>query len=251
MVDQAYIDDLLIHEIPWTTHALSKFKGLGSPAPREDRPERAREHGLIELTSLYGGRVFSLVGYVIGPTLADSWDLLDELKRRFAMNGLQHTLKWRRQGLAYLERADVVVATALDDDFPIRGRRLKWAVDLVAADPRMYADTLSTVVVGTAADVTTLGNFPTRPVLTVTGPGATCTIYNDSLTAENTIKVTGTGGATVIVDCAAKTVKVGGILHPDKVVAQETFWWSLKSGVNALRITGGGSLSVSWRDARI
>lgn len=252
MFDAVYIDSLQIHSIPVDpNYAVSKLTGVaGSPQGRDDRPDNVREHGLIELTTFYGGRPIELKGMVKASSLAAFWPLWDNLKKQFALNGLVHTLKWERQGLGYLEKCDVSVAGQFEEDFPVQNQPFaRYTVDLIAADPRIYTAASTTASIGGSGTVTTLGTFPTKPIITVTGASGTLTVTNTSLSTENTIVINGVTG-TVVIDTSNKTVTVGGVLRPDLVNAASTFWFALKAGANVLTASSG-SISVTWFDARI
>lgn len=255
MIAEAYIGSLNIHDLSVTgTVALSRFGGLGTPDPREDRPDRARRHGGIELTTYYHPRVWDIEGYIRGPNENALWDTLDTLKEALALNGLTHTLKWKRMGKSYLERATVVVGSTIDPVLHVSGQTMPFAMTLVSADPRLYVDTAETITFAGAGTATNSGNFSTPPTITFQGGGTNPGLRNNALAAENQINMSYTmlSGDTIVVDVGARTVKLNGIDRPDILNMATTDFWSLTTGANSLTKLGGAvSVTVDWRSARI
>jgi hypothetical protein len=164
-----------------------------------------------------------------------------------------------------------------------------WAVQLLADDPRMYADILKTVTYdptaagsGFGADMTTgggsdlvggivfgtpstgllnvnnQGNFPTPVEFTVTGPSTNPRITN--VTHGLSIYTTGlamVNGDQLVVDTSLRTVKLNGLSRPDLLDVAQTTWWEAKAGDNLTQLVGTGhvggqtSLTAKWRDARV
>lgn len=256
MIAEAYIDTYQLHGSPPQNYtcALRAFDGLGTPDQRANRPDRARRHGVIELTTYYGARVFEIDGYLSGSDTTDMWTKVDNLKQHFAMTGIQHVLKWRRQGLPYRERCEVVVGGPLDLPLRVVGPIVTWHATLVAADPRMYSDTLNTQTFAAAATLTNAGNFNTPPVITFNGPGTNPGLRNDELAAENEIhiKYTMGSGDAVVVDVAERTVTLNGADRPDLLDLATSDFWSLGYGdTHVTKLGGAASIQVDWRDARI
>lgn len=256
MIAEAFIDSLRLHGDPPHGYpcALRSFDGLGSPNSRENRPERARRHGAVELTTYYGARVIALAGIINGTSDADMWTQVDTLKRSFALVGSPHVLKFKRQGLAYFERCVVTVGSPLELPLRVVGPVVPWSATIVAADPRLYADTVSSASFAATATVTNGGNFGTPPVITFHGGGTNPGIQNTDLATENLIQMTYVmaGGDTIVVDVAARSVTLNGADRPDILNAATSSFWSLVSGTNALvKVGGATSIDIAWRDARI
>jgi hypothetical protein len=258
VITEAYIDGLKIHDtttgLPTYPFALSGAEGLlDTGVPREDRPQKARRHGLYELTSYYDGRPITLDGRCVETSHTNLWSSLDLLKQRFALSGLVHTLKWRRYGEAFLMRADVTVNSKIEIVMKpgFISPRAEWHVDLIAADPRMYKDALDTVTFSSAGNASNDGNFNSPPVITFNTPGVNPGLRNDELSAENEIKFTyGGGGTALVVDVKEREITLDGTSRPDLINPLANDFWSLVSGINHLTKTGGAtSVTVEWRDA--
>lgn len=291
MIDKLLVDGHLVHNVvggapdPAMKTALATMLGLGSPAPRASHSQRPRYHGDVDRTAYYGPRVINLAGWASGADPGDAWATVDTLKGWLALAG-DHVAVFRRTGLAYDER----VTFRVDGEVQAtpRGplsRTIAWAATLYCADPRVYADALSsgqydptTSSTGVGIDfpmtfplrfagagtttllVTNGGNYKTPPTLTITGP-ATPTAIDNETTGES-IYFTGlalSAGDAVVVDVARRQVRLGaaGTVRQDLVDASLTKWLELAPGPNSLRLRGGGfvagqtQLAVSYRDARV
>lgn len=257
MIASVTVDGSNVHTVGGSVR-LNRFDGLGSPAPRDNRPARAREHGAADFTTYYEPRVFNLEGYVVGSSLSAMWPLVDTLKQQFALNGLTHILRWVRETDALTYRAVVSVNSPLEIDLPLSGRHCEFAVTLVAADPRIYNNTLdsgSFASPATSVTVTNDGNFNTAPVVTFTGAGTNPGLRNGALTAENELRLTYTmvAGDTIVVDHGGKTVKLNGASRPDILnLTNPSHFWKLAAGSNALTLLGtAASVLVEFRDSWI
>lgn len=252
--------------------------------PRTQRRSRPRAHGSKDLSRYYEGRLYHLAGVLYGVSEEDAQARLDSFEEAIALDGDYVALQWRLAGRTDDETALVKVDGDLAYEFANDTRTaLRWALTLFAEDPRRYGATERTgtydpTAAGSGAgivfaevfplnfagtssthlDVTNAGNFPTPPVLTITGPVTNPIIDNDT-TGES---ITTSGLAlladeTAVIDVAAKTITVGGSLRPDLIDASATDWFELAKGSNLLRLRGTGmvtsetALAVSFHDARI
>jgi len=261
VIAEAWIDNTRLHGSPPQSYncALRSFSGLGTPAPRDNRPTHARRHGAVELTTYYDPRVIELQGYLRYNDEGAAWSALDVLKQQFALNGLTHTLRWRRIGFGYVEQAVVVPGEVMDVSLRPLGGVIPWGISLVCADPRMYRagpsggsyDPQSDTFSGSHT-LTTGGNFNTPPVITFNSPGANPGLRNDALLAENVLQLTAPSGGAITVDVERRTITRGGVNHPEFLNVSASDFWYLVSGANPLVPLGGaGSVTVTWRDATI
>jgi hypothetical protein len=279
VIEYAYLDSL---QIAGGTNGIDlvSVEGLGgSPQPRTDHLEKPRGHGAVDRTQFYAGRTIELTGEVWGATPTAIYTTVDLLKKQLAL-GSDHILKFRREGFGQDERVTVRVADEVDVVIDL-ARRIKWGVQLFAADPRLYGDTLKSsfydpTVVGlggidfpldfplvfgqsTSGQMTVenQGNFPTPPVLTIEGPVTNPKVDNE--TVGKTIDLTGTfvQADDVVIDVGSRRVTLNGAVRPDLIVVSTTAWWEIVPGDNTLRLRGssmaGGQtrLTVAFRDARI
>lgn len=277
------------------------IKGLaGSPPPKADTRDRARRHGLVDRTEFYQARLIEIdnavlsvartpdvTGLAIPMAGADTgtlWQALDLLKGSFAL-GTEHVLTFQRTGMPEAERVTARVAGELTADVSHDAPGvILWSVPLLAADPRIYSDTLKTAtyqpVAGGAgglsfplsfplafsADPSSAllnaendGNFPTPPVWTITGPVTNPQIV-DETTGESlfTINLSLLTGEELVIDVAGRDATINDTSRPDVIDASQSTWGELAVGTNVVRLLGTGmdvsagtALSVSFRDARI
>lgn len=281
MILTAEIDGFAIHG-GGNGVALTSIE-VGSPQPRQVVGSRPWQHGASDATRFYGPRLIALTGSIQAASLAELWQLLDDLKGSLAL-GSERTLTFERDGLGYAET--IVVRVDSPVDVPITAGMvqpyLAWGVSLLAPDPRFYGPQSSGSYDPTTTGdgglvfsldfplvfegdgsatltVTNEGNIETPPVFTITGPVVNPIIDNDS-TGES-IYTTGLDldtGDTVVIDVAARQVLLGGTTNrPDLIDSSTTTWFDLQPGSNQLRLRGTGmsatetELAVSFNPARI
>jgi hypothetical protein len=275
VITSVWVDDEQIHRTP--SYALSSISGMGKPAPRQDKTDRVRGHGVVDSTTYYDARVLQLQGRCAGATTEALPDLLDTLEALFALDGADHVLRFTRQGRAFDEFVRFRVASDFQYDLAGAVRVVKWSVSLLAADPRIYrADVTEGVYVPTAAgdtggvsfplsfplefsgssgaaagmELTNGGNFPTPPVWTITGPVVNPTIVSDlpGAPAIATVGCALNAGDTLVIDVASRSVLLGGVTErPDLIDASQTSWFELPgksasnpTGVTTVRLGGSG-----------
>lgn len=276
---------------------VEKVQGLGGmPAPRAEVFDRPRRHGQLNRTQFYGGRVLDIQGRLLtnpsaGGTDGDLIDILDAIKGQLAMTSdVDVKILFNRPGIGDDEYVMARLHGGLDAEFePRRHGILNWGLQLLAADPRMYANVLKQVSYdptatgsGFGADMTTgggadlvggivfgtpstglinvnnQGNFPTPVELTVNGPSTNPQIVN--VTRGLSIVTTGLTLAStdiLIVDTGARTVTLNGVARPDLLNVASTTWWEAAPGDNFTQLVGTGHvtsqtlLTAKWRDARV
>lgn len=274
MYDTVKIDDLSVR--------VRRLGGLGSPTPRRDVTLKASRHGATDFTKFYEGRVLDLEGILAEATTAASWAALDTLKGKLQL-GSTHLLTLRRRGRTEDEQLSVIVASPVDSVWVVDDAQLlRWAVSLHAPDPRIYGASLRSgsydpalstsggglpiplmfplvfsTTTATHLELVNGGNTPTPPVLTVRGPVVNPVIDNDTLAASIYLNYSLGAADSIVVDVAARTVKLNGASRLDLLNAADTTWWELAPGTNRLRLRGTGMvatqtlLTCQFRDARI
>lgn len=273
------VDDLTI--LSSGAYKLLRVAGLGSPTPRQATFQRAERHGSSDHTAYYEGRVIDLGGLVIAPDDATLWAAWDALKGKLAL-GTDRIITFRRRGLSFDERAVVRVASPVDAEFVVGSPVIRWAVSLFAGDPRIYGAVLRsanydpaaalagggmavpmtfpltfTVTTTSELQVANDGQFPSPPVLRVTGPVINPSVDNDTIGATLRLVYSLGSSDTIEIDVAARTLKLNGASRPDLLDASSSTWWNLAPGTNRLRLRGSGMalgstlLTVEYRDARI
>lgn len=279
MIESLYLDGVQLHD---TANLTVVEFSIGSPSPRSVAAARPDEHGTVDETRFYDARVFEVRGEVWAGTAADFWTAVDSLKGAIALGSSLATLTFTREGLGYAERA--YVRPASEVTMPLRAGTYytEWGVTLVAPDPRVYADALTTATFdpNTAASgegvvfeldfplvfegassanvaVSNGGNYETPPVFTVAGPATNPIIDNDTTgKSVYTDGLTMVEGDELVIDVRARTVELNGVSRPDYIDASLTSWPVLVPGENLIRLRGSGFgatslLTIEYRDARI
>lgn len=284
MIDEVFIDGTQFHGTAGEATKLVSMS-VGSPAPREVIEVRPFDHGAIDQTRFYGPRLFELTGRIAAASELALWDAVDDLQGAMVL-GSEHVLTFRRGGRAFDERSVVRVASEVDLVAQAGPRRmLQFGVSLLAADPRIFTDTLSSGSIdptGTGEGGLTFaltfplsfgsaqgaglfavneGNIATPVVLIITGPVTNPTIRNDTTGEQITTQDFAlASGDVAVIDTRDRTIRLGsstGTLRPDLIAPATTTWFSLAPGSNTLRMTGSGmetgttSLEAQWRSARI
>lgn len=280
MIGSAYVDDLQIHITP--EYFLTKVTGIGgSPVPRAVTSDRSQDHGVIDLTRFYSGRVIGLEGVCIGTDTGNAWELMDNLKGKLAL-GSQHVFKFQRSGLPDAEQCVVRVSGGVEGDQENPSKVIPWSAIFLAADPRFYGASLKSgnydpTISSTGGGVTlpitfplmfsvstlaqlsliNAGNFPSPPVFTIHGPIVNPVLDNDT-TNEHIYSVANLGVDDVLViDVADRLVTLNGAARPDLLQSMSTVWWQMVKGENLVRLRGTGMvpgvtlLTTQFRDARI
>ena len=276
MIEKAWIDDLLIHDItnPRLGTALGETDLDSGPSPTVKTENRPRTHGSRNTTRWYGPRTFSIAGYAHGRDDADTNSLVDALKRGFTLGDQLHELRFKRRGQPTEELLGVVAAGAFEA--PAKGYRpiVRWAIALEAPDPRVYGVELKTLVLDplggaigqgliflvdwnlsfagsgdiAISEPTILvgGSIGTPPIFTFQGPGRPTAISNET-TGEKIQLVPTTFDATDVVeiDCRTRSCLYypdgldGAVFdRPELIDAAPSIWFDLEPGEQTLRLEG-------------
>jgi hypothetical protein len=245
---------------------ITDLTGLDSADVRESADDRAQMDGGAHGRFFYGRRPVTLTGIIGESTVADRNLKITRLMRATDAMSADGQMSWSPTG-----GTSVAIAYRRQQPARISGRVPKeFQIQLVSADPRIYATTPSaasqaiTVTSGTAATLscTNYGSAPTPPTITLTGPitnpriqnvpSGPTTINAGTLRLDATI----TAGQTVAIDTAAGTI----IRTSDNTNLYGSLnfvgsnWWSLEAGLNTVTVHSGtygtgAAVSVSWSDA--
>ncbi len=127
-------------------------------------------------------------------------------------------------------------------------------------DPFEYSDTATSPAAHNVAasgenwTLTTAGNAPSMPALSVTVAGVGAKSINITITNQTTgesfvLAGSVTGGDVIVVDSLQQTVTISGV---DKMALFDGRWISLKAGANTMLETYSGdapsSIAATWRD---
>lgn len=245
-----------------TAYELVAFSGLaGLPSLRSDDVPRDGHDGVHVALDTVDARVVTVSVEVWGVTADEAFAAAGVLGAACAPGDT--VLRWQMPGQA-VRRATVRPRMFEVDavDASAQFGSMLATVQLVAPDPRMYADVLSThqwtiAVDGTSGQSTFTvgGNYGTRPTVTIQGPARNPRVTFDdgrALRVDVDVEV----GSSLVVDVAAKTVTLDGVPRFDAVRADNE-WPELTPGSNTLvfsrsstALTGASStITVDWRDA--
>lgn len=263
---------------PNNVGTIAELTGLDSPDIRENAQDNVEMDGGIHGNFWSGRRPITISGLMHGhATATERNNRWERLKRAgLALRG-NSVLAWQWEG-------QVPQSIAVRANQPMRETgawNKQFQLALVAADPRIYSQTLHNdeVTAVAAADlsgrsydlvydkdygpatpngqllITNAGNWDTFPVYTITGPGLNPSLYN--LTTGMVLKF-GYNldvGETLVIDSLNRTILLNG--NADRYYSLDfasAVWTGLAPDVNDIRIafntfSTGAKLRVDWRDA--
>jgi len=234
--------------------------GLEPPDYREDISVRMGEHGGYVFAQYVDPRrvIFELDLISAGGT--DAFTLYHTMKAAFVPQSanLPLVFKWPGQVQRRINCVPSRIAFPIDRDMQIGNARSH--VELIAGDPRIYADTASTAAITTSGATIVANNAGDAPTLfnnaVITGPGTTFTI-RDNADAARTVVVntTLTAGQTMTINFIDRTIvkSDGSSLYPSLAITSQ--WWALNPGNTTVLFTVGSGatgatrLDMTWRSA--
>ena len=233
---------------------VNKFKGIGSAPPRNNRPNRARRHGAIEMSDYYEPRIFEFDLWLISDDWASMWTAFDVVTAALAVGSGPQVLTFTRSGLAYTEFSTVTLDKDVEPRWPYGGAPtcVFEGITMVAGDPRLYGTALETANLTSDDYVPHTGTFNTPLIFTFNGAGVNPGLGNSEYSNDNEFHLNYTmgGGDVVEVDTAAKTIKLNGALRPDIVDSDTSSFWKLVAGPNYIQLLGGATdVDLSWYPA--
>jgi hypothetical protein len=228
------------------TWNLSELDGWDSPELRATVLALAGEDRAANGPILYNARALSLKGNCVTPTDAGFWASRTKLSTATLLTTTDGTLTVAETATKKIavRRAGRVLMRPMGGLFGF-----EFEVPLIAADPRILANTATTIAgAGTA---TNTGNFKASPVLTVTGAAAGPIVIANT-TAGKTVTITTSvpGGQALVVDFRARTILLNGVNRYDLVAATPQ-WFDIAPGANTITYSGGGTPVLSWFDSWI
>lgn len=282
---EIYVDGVQVHNTPTYALAPEGWK-LSTPQPREAVVDLARRHGVANDTSYLGAAIAELRVAVLGDTGAELRAAEDTLKG-LMRPGRDFTVSWAPYAGADLRQMSMRLAGQIDTvrtkglicfvgaTFMSSGLPLALSADLQeeSYDPTQSTTgvgwTLSTVgflvpliLGGTPLEgalvVENLGNMPTPPLWIVEGPVDDAVITDVSNGDAIVTTLSLLAGETAYIDVERRELRLDaedGTLRLDLIDEENTTWFELETGVNAIRLSGdsmaGGqtSLTARWRHA--
>lgn len=256
---------------------ITDVTGLDNAPYREtERDHEGTDGGFMD-AEYEKGRHIILTGNIIANT-STMESYLDSLKLNYAPSSSLVPFYFKAPGVD--ERVLFVKPLGCKYDWEQvrRTGQARVQFKMFAEDPRLYSATLTTVNIPFAAGASTgfgfdlgfnfgfggsgsgiggafvsnLGNRPTPPTFTITGPCVTPSIVDDTYGHSLSFNITLAASETLVVDPANKTVKLNGSVNRRSTLVNPD-WFFLESGQTFIRynaVSGtGSSMSVSFRSA--
>lgn len=257
---------------------VESVEGLNPPDTRTDIQERAEAHGSFTFSGFMQHREITISGDMHSPTNfygnVDSWrqafrPRIDDVPLYFRLGDAISHMVWAKPTKRHFPT---------DVDFS-RGL-MKWTVQFVCGDPRIYSEAertnsftpaQSTTGIDFSLDLPTnfggftlpavggvlnAGVFPTPWVARIDGPAINPKIVNVN-TGEHTELLIELGpNDYIVVDSKEKTVMLNGTASRYDVLPENNVWWDIQPGEQDVRLLAGGrdsntNLTLTWRDAWI
>jgi len=132
------------------------------------------------------------------------------------------------------------------------GMAVPFSLPLLAADPRRYLQSSSSLAGAGAADnsLATVWSWPTLSIAMSGAGSATFIIANTEASGSLTLKLsTLVNGDAVSVDMERRSIKVNGVDDASLYVAGD--FWHMEPGVNTITVTNGTNAqpTLTWRSA--
>lgn len=231
-----------------TNDQIGQLEGWEYPTVISAIQDLPSKKGALYITSKYGRRRFSVMGSIKGQTYAQRIAMGLALRQTGVEKLLEFTTFNDLTLRAYVEVLD------------FKHKYTKWSkpflIELVAADPRFYSQTLhdTEVADGDTETVNNAGNEITGPILKLSGAGTYWTVSNLTTGESFTLDFEITGGGYVEIDTENKTVLFNGTTSKFSDFAGDFF--NLNPGNNSIKleVVGGdvtSLLNVYHRDAYI
>jgi len=240
---------------------VTQVDGLDPPDYREDVSTRMGAHGGYVFAAYLDTRRIVFDGDFLGTDINNTFSNLNTLRTAFVPQPSGDLpLVFQQPGFVQqrIFCKPTRVAFPLDVGNPVG--LFQWHVELLAADPLIYADTLATATLAanTTGSALNSGIMPTYfESATITGPGTTFTI-KDNADATKTIKIntTLTGGQSMVVDFQDRTIFRNDLTNLYGSLDTTSQWWYLAPNATttvnfqvASGSTGATQCVLNWRSA--
>ena len=238
---------------------VTRIEGLqGTPSIREIKALRGQQQGAFVRSRYTDCRTITIEGEIIGTTIEDTFDEFDAIsKSLYSSIGTAGTLRWTRDSAGQQLQCDCQLASVSPLAFTDSANLIQYQVTLVAADPRVYDQSLTTATgsvvtnaaTGNTCSFTNSGSIPTPPIIRVYGqivaPIVRLTSGGAGLTFTNTVSA---GGSSYLeIDVQNRTVKsASGTNLISSLTAGASDWFELPTGTGTVTLTGS-SISGSPR----
>lgn len=270
------LGDLVLNQVDASGVAwyCGTLQGWDAPDVRGDWTEREADHGAWAPPVYLGARPITLAGTLSAPDRPSLEAAMDTLRAAVSLTDTTLTVWESVPKQATVRRSGQLLITYATDQVAT------YSAMVTAGDPRRYAVDLSTgstglpsttggltppltppitmsaVTVAGEIDVSNAGTFPTRPVLTVTGPVTQpriAALYPDGTVAQLAYADTLGTGDQLVIDTDAHTVTLNGTASRRRYLSGD--WPEIPAGGSAavqFRASSYNSsalLTATWRSA--
>lgn len=234
------------------------IEGWDSPDLRQKLADRQGEHGTIVTESMLGSRLLTVKQGLCFPRTNEQhrWDAMDRLATiANLVNGSTGTLTavegtLNRYVTIQRGAGKPIMEPLPEGDGGVQYGHVwpfKFTCALLAQDPRRYSVTTHGPT-ALPATIVNAGDFPSKPILVVTGGGEATTITCGGLSVILTTAY-GAVPSPLTIDLLNQTAVDGSGNNHMEVISGPTQWWSLAAGSNAVTISGPGTATISWKDS--
>lgn len=223
-------------------------EGLNPPDSRIDEVEQAIKHGSFVFAEFLTSRRITMQGDIIGDSNNDFATKINDWRAAFVPRASDLPLVYKFPGEVEKRIYCVPTRRFFPANLNYNLNFTNWTLELLAQDPRIYAEAASQLVgAGVAANA---GIFPSFPIATITG--ATNPVIGNSTTGkEISLTLTMAGGEELIIDFDKRTIELDGVNRYETLNLPTSEWWDLEPGNNTITYSGGGVLTLDWRSAWI
>lgn len=257
---------------PLSNFTVEEVDGLlGPPNVNANDDDKGYHHGAYPGRHTLGARKIQMKISCIDRVNVET--RLDELVAAFTPSSArtEYPLTFQRPGKGVRKvNCRVTRGPQPTSNWNLARGHIEVLIQLVATDPRVYANTaLSQVITlaSTASGSLSMSNAAATwdeldtfqgspPVITIVGPAVNPRIAN-AAAANRSIKInhTLTAGQTIVIDVLNRTVLVNGTLNYS-VIPDDNQWWELMKGANNITYsrtgtTGTSTATVVWNPAHM
>jgi len=246
------------------------------PPVRLELANRPQRDGAFDAPSFRGARVVTLEGTAVAPDPDAKERAKDRIAAVLADGSALRPLTVRERLTTRLAMVRLSAETKVADRTPYS---FSWSLQLTAPDPVRYGTDQRTAICGLplpgtgvvfpitawpldfgepadgSMGLANAGTVTTWPVWTISGECVQPVIRNAATGQTLGFRLAMTGGDVLVVDVAARTVRLNGASRRAALLPGST-WFGLPAGTtgiefDALRTDAPAVLAVAWRDAWI
>ncbi|MCX4886091.1 phage tail domain-containing protein [Streptomyces sp. NBC_00847] len=255
---------------------LQSLEGWDSPDNRSEFTEREGDHGAWASPVYLGARPITLAGTIVAPSRPALETAMDQLRGAAGLTDTVLTVAESVPKQATVRRSGKPLMQYVTDS------KATYSVMVTAADPRRYSTTLQTQTTGlpvasgglsfpvtfpitfsgtggpgqvTAVNV---GDFETRPVLTLAGPVVApliSALYADGSVRQLVYSQNLAIGDVLTIDTDAHTVLINGGVSRRRFMTVASGWPTISAGQSVTYLfqsstySATATLTVQWRSA--